>query len=66
MLGIIFGGLINGIENESLQWMTGLLDLNFNWIDAKRLQSLFLIGKGSNTISFPSLKYESYTFYSCF
>jgi hypothetical protein len=51
MLGIMLGGLINGIENEGLVNIGGLFGFICNLIVSNLLQSLFLIGKGSKNTS---------------
>jgi hypothetical protein len=51
ILGIILGGLINGIENDNFVCIKGLFNPIFKVTGANKLQSLFLRGNGSNVIS---------------
>ena len=66
IFGIIFGGFINGIENESFTFNVGRLCPIFNYIVPNKLQSLFFNGKGSKNKSLLSLKKVSNVFESDF
>jgi hypothetical protein len=52
ILGIILGGLINGIENEGLTLIAGLpVYPSFNYIVPNRPHNLVFTGNGSNNKS---------------
>jgi hypothetical protein len=52
----MLGGLIKGMENDGLVKMFGLLIPIVSFIFSNLEHNLLFTGKGSKTISFPSLK----------
>ena len=66
IFGIMLGGFMKGIEKEGFVRMVGLFTPRHRLTDSNFAQSRDFIGKGSNKISLPFLKYYSKSFGSYF
>jgi hypothetical protein len=56
MFGIIFGGLMKGIEKDGFMRRFARPGADLYLMKSKREHNLYLIGNGSNAKSLPSLK----------